>query len=854
MEIGTLTAIPPMAKWQIDSIDMYPDVFVGRASVENDAEAQAFVNKVLTYEKNPPNGHELDMLFLGEVLWHNPYTNSGLGKDHIDSLYVPPPFDPITKLYEALGNENHTTVMNALNAGQNIVNHDGHAWYSVMGIGNGSLSRSDMGQLTNGPKYSILFSIGCWPAAFDYDCIAERFVNNPNGGGVAFIGNSRYGWGSPGNPLYGYSDRFDQQFFKKMFVQEVNSIGNALAMAKAVYVPFSGQENVYRWCEYEINLLGDPEMPVWTDMPKPMIVSCPLELPVGDTQCEITITDGNIPIDNARVCLMQDTTVYETGFTVQNGQITFSFQNTDPSTDIHLTVTAPNFIPYETTISVLSQDPYIKISDYSTNGSGSGYIIPGELISMDICVKNFGNQPSNNVTTFLRNDNSEITLIDSIEAIGTIQAGDSVIVSNAFSFQASSNIINGEVIYLNSEISDGAGKNWDGLLSMTGATPILEYCQNTISDSLNGDGDGFAEPGETVKMNLIIKNDGLLLAENVTVSLSSSTSDLIVSNPTLNFANVLPASLKSRFAEIQIDPGCPTPAFPQLNIFFQTQDGYQFADSFLISIGEMGIWDDMENGENNWTHSGATDLWHLSSNRKISGNNSWYCGTEGSFVYQNYMENKLESIPVIIGQEPELSFWCWYDFPNYGTDGFYVEVSNGSNWETLDFIGSGGALLNTGNDWLEYNYDLSHYPPGSSLALRFRFVSDDVDVAEGVYIDDVKIHEHEVPILVTADPPLQNLVRDFRLHQNYPNPFNPNTTISYQLPCESEVELSIFNILGQKIKTLVNGKRTTDTYKVVWDGTNEIGQTVASGIYLYKLSAKSKNRRFVETKKMLLLR
>ncbi|NIR96400.1 MAG: hypothetical protein GWO08_23030, partial [Gammaproteobacteria bacterium] len=76
-----------------------------------------------------------------------------------------------------------------------------------------------------------------------------------------------------------------------------------------------------------------------------------------------------------------------------------------------------------------------------------------------------------------------------------------------------------------------------------------------------------------------------------------------------------------------------------------------------------------------------------------------------------------------------LSFWAWYDFPNYGTDGFYVEVNDGSGWQTLDFIGSGGALgtLNTGNDWLEYTYDLSHLPKGTTVNLRFRFVSDNAD-------------------------------------------------------------------------------------------------------------------------------
>ncbi|MCK4359543.1 MAG: hypothetical protein KAW92_12555, partial [Candidatus Cloacimonetes bacterium] len=163
-----------------DNIDMYPDVFVGRAAVSNIDEADAFVDKILTYEKNPPTDYQLNMLYLAMVLWWDPYTDSGIGKDHIDDLYVPDRFDPITKLYESLGNETYDNVMTALNNGQNIVNHDGHAWWFIMSLGGGDhLTNTDMDILTNGPAYSIMYSIGCWPAAFDYDCIAEHFITNP---------------------------------------------------------------------------------------------------------------------------------------------------------------------------------------------------------------------------------------------------------------------------------------------------------------------------------------------------------------------------------------------------------------------------------------------------------------------------------------------------------------------------------------------------------------------------------------------------------------------------------------------------------------------------------------------------
>jgi len=728
-----------------DNIDMYPDVMIGRASVQNTSEASAFVDKILTYEKTPPTDYQLDMLFLAMILWWDPYTDSGIGKDHIDDMYVPDRFDPITKLYQSLGNETYDNVMTALNSGQNIINHDGHAWWYIMGIGDGYLFNEDMDALTNEPAYSILYSIGCWPAAFDYDCIAEHFVTNSDGGGVAFIGNSRYGWGSPGNPVYGYSDRFDQQFFHHLFDNNIYYIGSTLAAAKSTYIPLAGEENVYRWCEYEINLLGEPEMPIWTDIPNYLTVTSPVELPLGNCFCSVTVTDGSNPVEGALVCLMQQGDVYETAITGIDGQVDFQISTSNPANDLYLTVTAQNFIPFEITISLISDEPYVKIESYSTNDSWDGYVIPGELTSMDIWLHNYGNQNATGVSVLLTSDNSKITMIDSIEAITNISAGDSVLIQSAFSFDVNQNLLNGEVVYLNYEISDDAGHTWSDLVSVTGATPVISYFYHDIIDSLGGDGDGIAEPGEFVNPHIILRNSGLNTADSVTAELSTDSPyiDIPILFVPLSFGDIQPSGFGDAFADIGIDENCPTPYFPQINIGIWTEDGYAFTDSFFITIGETGFYDNMENGEDNWTHSGTDDLWHLTSHRKFSGDYSWYCGNEGQFVYNDNIEEFLVATPVTIGQNAELSFWCWYEFPNYGTDGFYAEINDGSGWIDLDFIGSGGALgtLTTGNDWLEYKYDLSQYPAETELTLRFRFVSDEGDVAEGVYIDDVRIYE-----------------------------------------------------------------------------------------------------------------
>ncbi len=90
----------------------------------------------------------------------------------------------------------------------------------------------------------------------------------------------------------------------------------------------------------------------------------------------------------------------------------------------------------------------------------------------------------------------------------------------------------------------------------------------------------------------------------------------------------------------------------------------------------------------------------------------------------------------------------------------------------------------------------------------------------------------------------------FSLSQNYPNPFNPTTTIEFSVPSREWVRLDVFNVLGQKVNTLLDAPLDANTYKVEWDGTDQSGGSVASGIYFYKLTAGE----HVDTRKMMLLK
>ncbi|MFQ5631783.1 MAG: T9SS type A sorting domain-containing protein, partial [bacterium] len=122
------------------------------------------------------------------------------------------------------------------------------------------------------------------------------------------------------------------------------------------------------------------------------------------------------------------------------------------------------------------------------------------------------------------------------------------------------------------------------------------------------------------------------------------------------------------------------------------------------------------------------------------------------------------------------------------------------------------------------------------------------DNGDIVMIDDVVVEGFGDVTAVDSGP--ENMPGTFELHQNYPNPFNPETVISYNLQTSSHVTLSVYNLMGQRIVTLVDKQRAAGQYKHTWNGRDAAGDNLASGVYIYRLHAGGQ----MLTRKMLLVR
>ncbi len=105
--------------------------------------------------------------------------------------------------------------------------------------------------------------------------------------------------------------------------------------------------------------------------------------------------------------------------------------------------------------------------------------------------------------------------------------------------------------------------------------------------------------------------------------------------------------------------------------------------------------------------------------------------------------------------------------------------------------------------------------------------------------------------LVVSNPTAVNDVPvDFALNQNFPNPFNPTTTISFNIPKNGNVNLKIYNVAGQCVRTLVSGYQSAGNYSVVWDATDMNGSAVSAGVYFYVIEASG----YHATKRMMFIK
>ncbi len=325
---------------------------------------------------------------------------------------------------------------------------------------------------------------------------------------------------------------------------------------------------------------------------------------------------------------------------------------------------------------------------------------------------------------------------------------------------------------------------------------------------------------------------------------------------------------------MDLDPSCPAEGyelfpgnFDDTPVFCQTEQGTVFANSSYYNSQNNIVVQIIDNNGNLVFQPGG---YHLNIDNGMWFKINWNNGLE--VYYQDNLDIKVCKFEVTGNQVTPL--WNNQSYPVFSietNDLRTLKIRNYGNYSML-FIDSVSdpnlpwfrnlLLFNTidqsGNVYAG-NTGLEISPNNEVLQSIFLLPSDDntvwlawSDMHYETHMDNIffnlKIQKLNIQALGTDNP--INEPTTFKLNNNYPNPFNPETTISFNLPEQAKVELSVYNIKGQKVTNLVNETRPAGKHSVAWKGMDSTNKPVSSGVYFYKMTANGKS----QIKKMLLVK
>jgi len=363
-----------------DNADIYPEVYIGRIPATSLEEAEIWVEKALLYEQNPGHGED-EYLTKGLFITNdqmrdvNQHTNlAALMPDHFD-------VDASRCIEEPSGNSPSPTqptgerIVEVMSEGWGFVsnlNHGGFYYYAAMtpyynhaprsNIYGDSLLYADntpgaLSELQETDQYGVHYSISCYTGAYDFDSgpygsgpfitsesFAEAYLFLPDRGGVAFLGNTRWGW------VYS-SYYIEQRFLEYVYSDSARHLGIAETLSK-VYYPNK------RDLIYGHNLFGDPELKMWLYDPEQLTISAPdyFDIDSSTLAVNVYLENGN-PAAELDVCFWKPGELYYRGTTDSYGSIELPI-TLQSSGKIYITATATDMLPARDSIEVTIQSGF----------------------------------------------------------------------------------------------------------------------------------------------------------------------------------------------------------------------------------------------------------------------------------------------------------------------------------------------------------------------------------------------------------------------------------------------------------------------------------------------------------------
>jgi len=693
---------------EIDEDDLLPEVAVARYPFSNASELAKIIHKSINYQNNPVLGELVTPLLAGEHLYSNPET---WGRDYLDLLIgerddngyttigIPETYQ-IDSLYEHDGSWGGSDIMNEINEGKQFVHHVGHASPSYVAHLNSSDITNSNFYGANGVdhNYTLLQTHGCDCGSFDNnDCILEKMVTIDNFA-VSVIGNSRFGWFNEGQSE-GPAAHLHREMVDAMYNEAIRHLGAAFVESKIqtapwVEAPGQWEEGALRWNFYDINILGDPVLSVWTNEPIDIDVDYVETLTIGTISTSVNVSSSGLPVENFTCTIIKDGFLHATGVTDASGNVTLVF---DPVVeeigDAFLIVVGQNCLPDTNLINfVPSEGAYVIYNSHEVLdpfGNNNGLADFGEPILLSVAVNNMGVQDAISVVATLTVDDDYITINDDSEIYGYVAAGATVNKQEAFSFDIAANIPDQHVVVFNL-ICESEGDIWESDFEITVNAPIPQIGDMVIDDNATGNGNGQLDPGETATLIISASNIGNCDCFSTEMGLISNSSYISISPNYFNLDTLLIGENKLVEFSVIVDGSTPIGTVVDFECELNMCDYFDNV-TFYNNVGLLI--EDFESGDFSkfeWQIDPISP-WTICDEEPFNGQ---FCSQSGDV--DHYESSELVIVISVISDDNitfsrKVSSEADYDFLRFYIDETLTgEWSGNESWETVSYSISSG--------------------------------------------------------------------------------------------------------------------------------------------------------------------
>lgn len=271
------------------------------------------------------------------------------------------------------------------------------------------------------------------------------------------------------------------------------------------------------------------------------------------------------------------------------------------------------------------------------------------------------------------------------------------------------------------------------------------------------------------------------------------------------------------------------------------------------AVGNSGRIFKTTNGGMNWAVEASGVTVELNDVFFLNVGNGWVVGDNGTILYR-----KDASVPSIILQLSNMNPHVGQKFEARAYDkatGIEASRKTLAAIPSPNFSVTFDNITSSNSYWVDFyadhNGNGSYNAPPTDHAWRLEANNVTGEVTLN-FIHNTNFTDIQWPgtTWINDQTDQAGVPTQFRLEQNYPNPFNPETTIRFSLPRAFQVKLEIYNMLGQRVRSLVNGQLNAGVYTAKWDGNDDLGRSLSSGVYFYRIEA----GRFASTQRMVLMK